>query len=622
VVLDSSSDIFGLADIDHDELAASVIKDGVIGLRIPREALENACEQGELIVNIRLVLSLLVGLCLLGPTVSERNVDDPLFNFDKIYHDPLDVKLIDSREEKGLVIEKLEYTAEVYQGKPVRIFAVLAYPKGGKNLPAIYWSQGGMYEADTYWPLTWGPKGYMCINVTLPHDIYNSFVRFTTERPEDGNMAHLAVAQMRGITLLTQRPEVDGTRIGVGGSSYGGFFATLIAGADPRVKAGLSFFTSGEHKLGTNYPQFTQLRTTDEVGIWSGTIDPAWRLKRKAVPFLWAVASDDHWMHLPAAIKTYQDSIGEKRLAIAPNWYHAFPENVDQELIDWFDIYLMKTRKPYNQPSALEVKNEDGNLAASWNWTGDNPAKKAELLVAYGRTRPWHDGWLFRYHHAIAAKITGNTARAVIPVPEHGLEMLVYGNLTDDRDVITSTEPITVKPEQLKITRLDKLNLNTSLVADFSAAEMQFISRHGEPAPGVIDKEMKQAGEQSLRATGTVNLKLGHIPGHSHQLTLGMRAGNPTTVRVSVHASAPAGWHMRIVDILRRQQPDSPDIAFENIKPPVYTMDAEVGTEWKEYKLDCPFDGTPIEGYTLSIAPTGGVATYWLDTISFTPQWK
>lgn len=573
-------------------------------------------------MHIRLFLSLLAGLGLFGSAARAQDVVDPVFNFEQIYHHPLDVKLMKTSEEKGLVVEELEYTAEMYMGKPVRIFAVLAYPKGGKNLPAIYWSQGGMYEAGTSWPLTWAVKGYMCINVTLPHDVYDSFVRFTTERPEDGNLAHLATAQMRGITLLAQRPEVDATRIGVGGSSYGGFFSSLIAGADPRVKAGMSFFTTGEHKLGTGYPQFARLRTTDEVGIWSGTIDPAWRLRRKAVPFLWAVASNDHWHHMPAAIKTYQGSIGDKRLAIAPNWYHAFPPNVDQQLIDWFDVYLMKSRKPYNQPSALEVKNVDGKLVANWSWTGDNPAKKAELLVAYGRTRPWHDGWLFRYHHAIPAKIRGNSASAEIPVPERGLEMLAYGNLIDDHDVLASTEPVTVEPEKLNITRRTSLALNTALVTDFSPDEVKFLSSHGETVPGKLDKEVKQSGQQSLRADREVNLKLGHIPGHSHKLSLWMRAEQPTKLRISVRAAPPAMWQFPIVDVLRRQYPDSPKVAFEDIKPPVYSSEVEVDPTWKEYTLDCPFDGTPIEGYTLSLAQTGAASTWWLDTLSFAPQWE
>lgn len=573
---------------------------------------------------MRVLLPLLAVVCLFGVGAHAQKFNDPIFNFKKIYNDPLNVKLIDSSEQKGCVVEELEYTAEVYNGKPVRIYAILAYPKGGKHLPAVYWSQGGMYDAGTFWPLTWAQKGYMCINVTLPHDIYNSFDRFTTEHPEDGNMAHLAIAQMRGITLISKRPEVDANRIGVGGSSYGGFFATLIAGADPRIKAGMSFFTSGEHKLGTNYPQFDKLRTTDEVGIWGGTIDPAWRLKRKSVPFLWGVASDDHWMHLPAALQTYKDSIGEKRLAIAPNWYHAFPVNVDQELIDWFDIYLAKTRKPYNKPSALVVKNVGGSLVATWSWVGSNPAKKAELLVAYGRTRPWHDGWLFRYHYAIPAKIKGQTATAVIPVPEKGLEMLAYGNLIDKRDVITSTEPITVKPSRLGITRVDKLTLNTALMSDFSPADIEFFSRHnGEEAlPGKVDKEVKQAGEQSLRATGSMEFKLGHIPAHSHKLTLWLRAEKPSTLKITVTAAAPACWQNHIVDILRRQYADPDEPALKDIKLPVYTMDAQVGSDWKEYSLDCPYDGTPIEGYNLSIAPVGDAGTYWVDTISFTPQWK
>jgi hypothetical protein len=220
------------------------------------------------------------------------------------------------------------------------------------------------------------------------------------------------------------------------------------------------------------------------------------------------------------------------------------------------------------------------------------------------------------------AKIKDNSASAEIPVPEKGIELLAYGNLTDDHDVLTSTEPITVKPDELKITRIAPFTLNTALVSDFSPAEIDFLKGHGETVPGTVDKEVKQAGEQSLRANERMELKLGHIPGHSHKLSLWLRADKPTTVRVSVRAAAPAMWQFPIVDILRRQQPDSPDIAYDQIKPPTYNLDAQVDTNWKEYTLDCPFDGTPIEGYTLALARTGPAATYWVDTISFTPQWK
>ena len=41
---------------------------------------------------IRLFLSLLVGLCVLGPAAGAQDVVDPMFNFDKIHHESLDVK--------------------------------------------------------------------------------------------------------------------------------------------------------------------------------------------------------------------------------------------------------------------------------------------------------------------------------------------------------------------------------------------------------------------------------------------------------------------------------------------------------------------------------------------------
>jgi len=450
---------------------------------------------------------------------------DPIFDFNKIMNDPLHARVLTTTEAEGLVVQEIEYTADVWNGEPVRIYGILAYPKGGANLPAVLWSQGGMYAASDYWPKVFARKGYFALNVTLPHDVYNSFARFTTEDAAHGNLTGLAVAQMRGITYMTQRPEVDEERIGVGGSSYGGLFATLIAGADPRVKAGMSFFTSGNHHLGTNYPQFTRLRTADEVGIWLGTIDPAWRLRKKKVAFLWAIAANDHWHHLPAAVQTFKDSIGEKRMAIVPNWAHGFPENVDQELIDWFDVYLARTRKPYNEPGDMVAKNLGGKLVALWDWTGGNPVDKAELVVSYGAVRPWHC-WVHRYHHVIPAQIDGQTASAEIPVFEPGLELLAYGNITDINGVVTSTVPITVRPRELGIAASTaKGTINTALVADFSPEEMVFLSRHGTPVPGTLERAEPAGGRSEGRRLDQARPRPRSQPS-AHSLAQGGQAGD------------------------------------------------------------------------------------------------
>lgn len=576
-----------------------------------------------------------LGLLAAIAVVRAGDATDPVFDFKAILGDPLDAKVLKSAESapasgtvKTIITEEIEYTGETRDGKPLRIFGILAYPKGGTKLPAIFWSQGGMAPAGPYWPQIWAAKGYLCLNVTLPTGECGAFTRFATEKPEDGNMARLAAIQMRGITYLTRRPEVDPERIGMGGSSYGGFFASLIAGADSRVKAGMSFFTTGHHELGSNFPEFKLLRNAKELVVWSRTVDPAWRLKSRAIPFLWGVAANDGWLHLPGCVKTFEEAMGEKRLAIAPNWSHAFPANFDQALMDWFDIYLAKTRKPYNQPAELRIRTTDGKLMAQWTWTGENPVRKAELVVAYGRTRPWLDGWPYRYHHAIPAAIIANTATAEVPLPKKGLECLLYGNISDDHDVVVSTLPLVVRPEDVKGVLTTTLALNTALMSDFSDEEMVFFQRHGEPVAGTIDRTEKQAGGQSLRldpapgkAPPTFEVKLGHIPGHGHRVSLWLKAAQPATVKVSVTGQPPANREYAMVDILRKQQPVAPAIAAADRKPVAYSMDAAADTKWREFQLDCPLTSMPVDGYRLSVSSTNSAAI-WIDTIRFEPQWE
>src|SRR5687767_8310829 len=73
---------------------------------------------------------------------------DPLFDFDAITKDPLDARVTKSTESEGIVAEEIEFTGAEGQ----RITGLLAYPKGGTNLPAIFWSQSGMYAASDYFP--------------------------------------------------------------------------------------------------------------------------------------------------------------------------------------------------------------------------------------------------------------------------------------------------------------------------------------------------------------------------------------------------------------------------------------------------------------------------------------
>jgi dienelactone hydrolase len=564
--------------------------------------------------------------------------DDPLFDFKQIIEEPLDAKVLApvagdtvAGEKDGIVVERVEYTSMVRDGQPDRVEGIISYPKGGRNLPAIFWSQGGMAAASDVFPRIFAGKGYVCLNITLNHKLRHAFGRFDTGDPKNANLTRLTIDQLRGITYLAQRPEVDKDRIGVGGASYGGFFSTLIAGADPRVKAGMSFFAGGHHELGTNLPQFTALETADDIAVWKKTIDPAWRLSRKSIPFIWGIPSNDNWFNLPAVVKTYEESRGDKRAIIWPQWQHGFPPQVDNALIDWFDIYLKHTRKPYNQAGPLQVRNDNGRLIANWTWSGDNPVKKAELIVAYGPSIPWH-GWVYRHHAIFPATVVNNSASTEIPLPEKDLEAYVYGNITDDHDVTISTVPVAIKPAQLGITKATapQLTVNGAFYGDFEPAGMTFLQGClGITIP--VDTQVKHSGAQSLRIEATASrreaneqLKLGFIPEHSHVLKLWLRSNGAATARITVTAPPPANWKSKVVDLPRREAEAAAGVESKDtpLKAQEFSADVEVGTDWKQYTLPVPYDGTPVEGYNLSVRPAGTAPTIWMDDVTFEPVWK
>lgn len=545
---------------------------------------------------------------------------DPLFDWPAIMTEPLDARVLKTTESDGIVIEEFDYASQVVSGAVERIFGILAYPRGGTNLPAVFWSQSGMYQANEYFPKVFARKGYFCLNITLPTGRRNAFAPFDVRNPKEANLTRLAVDQLRAITYMTQRPEVDRERMGIGGSSYGGFFATLMAGADPRIKAGFSYFGAGRQDMGTHLPQFVGLPDRSAAEVWARTIDPAWRLKARAVPFMWCASGNDNWFHLPSVVATFEESAGDKRLAIIPGWQHGFPENVDRQLADWLDTCLTHTRPPYNRPGKLEFEVRNGALAGRWDWTGGNAVTSAALVVCYGPAQPWH-GWVQRYHHPIAAAISGSTAEATIPVPDPDMELYAYGNITDERGVVMSTVPKAIRPSALRAKKTRKAPaINCFAVGDFEPADIALLERMGD-GHMLADPDERHTGAQSLRLEGGKPYArwLWHVPGQSHRLSVWLKASSPTNVTVAVSGTPPQNGDRPLVDALRRTFEETAQTATN--APVRFRVDAPVGPDWKEFVVECPYDGQ-AEGYSLQIAPPRKTpATVWIDTVRFEPGW-
>ena len=565
-------------------------------------------------------------------TLTTLSASGEVFDLEAIEKDALSAVVLSSKESDGLVTEEIEFTSDQdLEGKPIRTYGILVYPKGGANLPAILWCQSGMADAGSYFPEWLARKGYVGLSIRLPKEKWDAYGPFDAANPKNANLVRLTVTHLRAVTYLAQRAQVDPARLGVGGSSYGGLFSTLVAGIDGRIRVGMSFFSAGNPHLGSGLPQFNALKTAAEIEVFKQTADGARYHRRRAAPFLWGVAANDNWFYFPAVIKTYADALSpDSRIGICPSWTHGFPEAFDNQLIDWFDIFLLKTRKPYNKPSDLTIAVKNGKLTGSWSWTGDNRVKRAELIVSYGRVLPWH-GWVHRLHHPIPATIKGLSAYAEIPVPEPGLELLAYGNFFDDNDVLISTLPVTVTPGKLGITApTGRPAANGCPWGDFDGEAQTIFGRFGYSF-GVFDTAEKQAGAKSLRAEPSAKpdgkrppivLKLHNVYERDHVLTLWVKADRAAQLDVRVEALLPANWQHPAPRILLADVKGAAHLP-PDAKPPVFTCKAAVTKVWQELRIDCPFTGIPVEGYNLRISFTDGdTATYWIDSIAFSAQWQ
>src|SRR6267378_4071772 len=213
-----------------------------------------------------------------------RPSPDPIFHLNRILAPPLKAGVLRTTEKDGIVTEEVMFHSEMDGAKSVDIFAYFSYPKGKKQLPAFIWNQGGLAQASTYWTVFGAKRGYATLCIDFPMPGYRSTGGYPIvsglELPEDPKKApiyHGAVALLRAVSFLESRAEVDKNKIGMAGSSWGGFFTTLMVGIDPRLKAGACMFGCGRLDLGNLWwdgQGWNDKRDKESRERWRTTLDP------------------------------------------------------------------------------------------------------------------------------------------------------------------------------------------------------------------------------------------------------------------------------------------------------------------------------------------------------------
>ncbi len=236
-----------------------------------------------------------------------------------------------ARDDDG--ITALFYRSAPYQGRETRVFAYYGSPHGAspeQTVPAVLLVHGGAGTAFREWVKKWNERGYAAFAMDLEGHIpeaveeqpTSSAVEWKTHRWSgpikqgvfadyrqpvgDQWMYHALEAVVRAHSLLRSFPEVDRSRVGIVGVSWGGIITSLVSGLDDRLCFAVPIYGCGFlHEPVSGYGlSFAAMRSDDAE--WTRRLwDPSEYLPRSRLPMLWLNGVNDSHFPLSIFVKSY-----------------------------------------------------------------------------------------------------------------------------------------------------------------------------------------------------------------------------------------------------------------------------------------------------------------------------
>jgi dienelactone hydrolase len=232
-------------------------------------------------------------------------------------------------------IRQIFYESVPYKGKTTKVFACYGLPEGAsaeKPVPAVVLVHGGGATALADWVALWNKRGYAAISMDTcgcvpawSHNPYNAVwpqheasgprgwgkISAAYDAPEDQWMYHAVSAVVAGHSFLRSLPEVDSSRIGVTGISWGGVLTCIAAGLDDRFAFAMPIYGCGY----LNRPDCSLNREGDpsaeQLQKWFELWDPSHYLPSVKCPMFFLAGSND----LPFPLDSLSDSIALVRNA-------------------------------------------------------------------------------------------------------------------------------------------------------------------------------------------------------------------------------------------------------------------------------------------------------------------
>jgi len=204
-------------------------------------------------------------VCVAVVNAAEENCFAPFLNDEA----PKIVEVLSKGIEEGVEVTRFKYLSRVVPetGRKVIIYSVMARPTTKGPHPAVLVCHGGGGYADMVASMTigWAQRGFVSICQDQPGFCNRSKGSSTgpfmdkgasafriVDKPQDSALFDGIAAALNGLRFLRSSPDVDKSRIGVFGGSWGGYMTTVVTGiSGDRVRAAFSVYGCGYFDLGS-----------------------------------------------------------------------------------------------------------------------------------------------------------------------------------------------------------------------------------------------------------------------------------------------------------------------------------------------------------------------------------
>lgn len=359
-------------------------------------------------------------------------------------------------------VRGLFYDGVPLHGKPTRVFAWYGAPRlaPGERCPAMVLVHGGGGTAFPDWVRLWNGRGYAAIAMDTcggvpgwhetpwsrkpwPRHAHSGPTgwgldpeSFSPELPVAEQWPyHATAAVVLGHSILRSRPEVDASRIGLTGVSWGGYLTCLAAGIDARFAFaapvyGCGFLGESSSGLGL------AVRTADQrprFERWLELWDPSRYLPDARMPFLWVNGTNDFAFPMESMQKSYRLPKGRSDLAIRvrmPHGHGGAGENPPEILAMAESLFRGADPLP-----VFSEKGRDGDLARA-KVSSRRPLARAEFNFTWALGH-----WTDRTWNTLPADLDPATGRVQAALPA-GTTAWYFNVFTRD-EWVASSEHVT-----------------------------------------------------------------------------------------------------------------------------------------------------------------------------------